>query len=148
MKRIKFTEDALFENEGYQKGTTYKKGSTHDFEDHFAERWLRRNVAIEVILRRPLSGSKAEAIPPSLPAPTAVDPDLLPLAEPDDQSAVAAADGAPAAEHASDLPALDRMNLTAMQAQAAAEGVTFAEGATKAVIRTAIEAARGASAQD
>lgn len=54
MKRIRFTADALYENEGYQKGTLYKKGSTHDFEDHFADRWLRRELAVEVNSRKPL----------------------------------------------------------------------------------------------
>ena len=54
MKRIRFTRDALYEVEGYQKGVTYKDGSVHDFEDHFADRWLRRDAAVEVNTREPM----------------------------------------------------------------------------------------------
>lgn len=48
MKRIRFTQDAIYETEGYQKGPRFEEGSVHDFEDDFANRWLRRNVAVEV----------------------------------------------------------------------------------------------------
>lgn len=54
MKRIRFTETVQFESEGRHKGPTYKEGSTHDFEDGFADRWLRREVAVEVNTRTPL----------------------------------------------------------------------------------------------
>lgn len=70
MKRIKFTRDALYENEGYQKGTTYSEGSTHDFEDHFADRWLRRGAAVEVNTREPLPADPpASKTEPADPAP-------------------------------------------------------------------------------
>ena len=54
MKRIKFTRTELYESEGRNKGPTYKEGSTHDFEDAFADRWIRRGAAVEVNTREPL----------------------------------------------------------------------------------------------
>lgn len=54
MKRIRFTETVIYETEGYQKGPTFKEGTTHDFEDGFADRWLRRNKAVEVNTREPM----------------------------------------------------------------------------------------------
>lgn len=54
MKRIKFTRTELYESEGRNQGPTYKEGSTHDFEDHLADRWLRRGAAVEVHTREPL----------------------------------------------------------------------------------------------
>lgn len=47
MKRITFTRTELYESEGRGKGPTFEAGSTHNFEDHFADRWLRRGVAVE-----------------------------------------------------------------------------------------------------
>lgn len=80
MKRIKFTRTELYESEGRNKGPTYKEGSTHDFEDDFADRWLRRGAAVEVNTREPLpadgekldpldhdhDGKKGGAIDPAL----------------------------------------------------------------------------------
>lgn len=45
--RITFTEDAVYETDGYNKGKKFKKGSTHDLRDDLAQRWLRRGVAVE-----------------------------------------------------------------------------------------------------
>jgi hypothetical protein len=46
--KIKFTENALYETDGYRKGHTFKAGEVHDFPDHFAQRWIRRGAAVEV----------------------------------------------------------------------------------------------------
>lgn len=48
--RIKFTEDALYETEGYNKGHTFKKGEVHDFTDRpdFAQRWISRGKAVAI----------------------------------------------------------------------------------------------------
>lgn len=46
--RIKFTKDAIYETEGYRKGPTYKAGETHDFSEDFAQRWIRRGVAVSL----------------------------------------------------------------------------------------------------
>lgn len=54
MKRIRFTSTERYESEGRNQGPLYKEGSTHDFEDDFADRWLRRGVAVEVNARTPL----------------------------------------------------------------------------------------------
>jgi hypothetical protein len=54
MKRVKFLRTELYESEGRNLGPTYKEGSTHDFEDHLADRWLRRGAAVEVKTREPL----------------------------------------------------------------------------------------------
>lgn len=48
MKRIQFTRTELYESGGRGKGPTFKEGSIHEFEDNFADRWLRRGVAIEL----------------------------------------------------------------------------------------------------
>lgn len=69
MKRIKFLRDVIYETEGYQKGPSYKEGSTHDFEDDFADRWLRRQAAVEVNTRAPMS-----ADPPSEPHVDGIEP--------------------------------------------------------------------------
>jgi hypothetical protein len=45
--RITFTEDSVYETEGYNKGKKFKAGSTHDLRDDLAQRWLRRGVAVE-----------------------------------------------------------------------------------------------------
>lgn len=76
-KRIRFVETVIYETEGYQKGPQYKEGSVHDFEDHFADRWLRRNKAVEVNTREPLAEDA-----PVEPIPAADPPVVEPVAEP------------------------------------------------------------------
>lgn len=65
MKRIKFTRTELYESEGRNKGPTFKEGSTHDFDDAFADRWLRRGVAVEVNTREPLPEDPPRADKPA-----------------------------------------------------------------------------------
>jgi hypothetical protein len=57
MKRIKFTRTEQFESEGRNQGPIYVEGSVHDFDDAFADRWLRRSAAVEVDKRTPLSAT-------------------------------------------------------------------------------------------
>lgn len=102
MKRIKFSRDVLYESEGRGKGPSYSEGSTHDFEDHFADRWLRRGAASEVNTREPLPADpEPEPEAPAAPTPVpeaAPDPltteDLAPpppAAEPEPEAAPKAA---------------------------------------------------------
>jgi hypothetical protein len=44
--RIKFVRRVQYENEGRGKGPVYDKDSVHDFSEAFAQRWLRRGVAV------------------------------------------------------------------------------------------------------
>jgi hypothetical protein len=46
--KVKFLEDAIYESEGPHKGPHYDKGSIHEFDEEFAQRWIRRGVAEEV----------------------------------------------------------------------------------------------------
>jgi len=57
MKRVRFLRDEIYESEGRKKGPVYKAGSVHDFEDDFADRWLRRNAAELVDRRTPVSAA-------------------------------------------------------------------------------------------
>lgn len=81
MKRIKFGRTELYESEGRNKGPTFTEGSTHDFEDHFADRWLRRGAAALVNTRERIAPDPSG---PNDPAPIhrlAPEPILVPLAE-------------------------------------------------------------------
>lgn len=44
--RITFTQTVQYETGGRNQGPIFEEGSTHDFSDDFARRWLRRNVAV------------------------------------------------------------------------------------------------------
>ena len=46
--RIKFLRRVQYESEGRGKGPIYEQGSEHEFDDTFAQRWLRRGVAVVV----------------------------------------------------------------------------------------------------
>lgn len=48
MKTIQFTRTERYESEGRNLGPLYEKDSVHNFEDAFADRWLRRFVAIDI----------------------------------------------------------------------------------------------------
>jgi hypothetical protein len=66
--RITFTEDSVYETEGYNKGKKFKAGSTHDLRDDLAQRWLRRGVAVEA-KGKGAPKPKAEAKPKPAPKP-------------------------------------------------------------------------------
>lgn len=59
--RLRFLRDVRYENEGRNKGPMYHKDTEHDFPDAFAQRWLRRGVA--VIVEPPATRAKAAAKP-------------------------------------------------------------------------------------
>lgn len=44
--RVIFTASVQYENEGRNKGPRFPAGDVFDFTEDFAQRWLRRNVAI------------------------------------------------------------------------------------------------------
>jgi hypothetical protein len=44
--RIRFTHDAIYETEGPGKGPRFAAGEVHDFTVNFANRWLRRGLAV------------------------------------------------------------------------------------------------------
>lgn len=46
--RVRFTRDALYENEGPNKGHEFKSGEVFDFKPDFANRWIRRDDAVEI----------------------------------------------------------------------------------------------------
>lgn len=128
MKRIKFLSTEIYESEGRNQGPKYRKGSVHNFEDHFAERWLRRGVAVETKAQLDEDGDGDE----------------------DDAATRAAGDNGP--------QPLKGLNKEALLAAATGEGVTEAidhlnnvvpvAAATKAQITAAIEAKRAAPAGD
>ncbi len=43
--RVRFLRDELYENEGRNQGHLFQEGEEYDFEEAFAQRWLRRNAA-------------------------------------------------------------------------------------------------------
>lgn len=45
MKTIRFLQTEQFESEGRNAGPVYIAGDVHEFEDDFADRWIRRGVA-------------------------------------------------------------------------------------------------------
>lgn len=54
MRTIEFTQDVQYESEGRKKGPKFKVGDRLECKDEFADRWLRRAVAIDVTgLERP-----------------------------------------------------------------------------------------------
>lgn len=67
--KIRFTKDTRYESEGRNKGPLYKAGDLHDFDEAFAERWLRRGVAEVVKPRTSHADAKPEA-EQSAPKPT------------------------------------------------------------------------------
>lgn len=48
MKWVEFKTTAQFESLGRRNGPTFEAGSRHHLEDDFADRWIRRGVAIVV----------------------------------------------------------------------------------------------------
>lgn len=44
-KKVKFLRTVQYENEGRGRGPIYEKDSVHEFDEPFAQRWLRRGVA-------------------------------------------------------------------------------------------------------
>lgn len=44
-RRVQFVRDALYEQGGPGKGHKFNSGEVHDFEDDFANRWVRRGDA-------------------------------------------------------------------------------------------------------
>ena len=59
--RIKFLRRVQYESEGRAKGPVFDKDSEHDFPDAFAQRWLRRGVAVVAPAGEPpKSPSKSE----------------------------------------------------------------------------------------
>ena len=45
MKTIRFLQTEQYESEGRNAGPVYIAGDVHEFEDDFADRWIRRGVA-------------------------------------------------------------------------------------------------------
>jgi hypothetical protein len=89
--KIRFTKDALYENEGRNKGTLYKAGEVHDFDQAFAERWLRRGVAEQVKPRTPAKDdAPAAPVTPDQKEPSA------PAKDAEASTAGKPADGKPA----------------------------------------------------
>lgn len=43
--KVRFLENTIFESVGRLTGTLFKAGSTHEFRDDFAQKWLKRRVA-------------------------------------------------------------------------------------------------------
>lgn len=46
MKWIEFKSTVQFESLGRNKGPVFEAGSRHELDDDFADRWIRRGVAI------------------------------------------------------------------------------------------------------
>ena len=46
MKWVEFKSTVQFESLGRNKGPVFEAGSRHQLEDDFADRWIRRGVAI------------------------------------------------------------------------------------------------------
>lgn len=46
--RVRFLREVQYECDGRNKGPVYKKDSEHNFDDAFAQRWLRRGAAVVV----------------------------------------------------------------------------------------------------
>lgn len=45
MVRVQFDRDEIYESEGRNKGPKYKKGGVYEFDEAFAQRWIRRGSA-------------------------------------------------------------------------------------------------------
>lgn len=67
--RVRFTQDTIFETEGFRKGPRFEAGSAHDFADDFAQKWINRGVA-ERVEDEPVRPRRAPP-PPAPPPPTA-----------------------------------------------------------------------------
>lgn len=92
MIRVRFTADAVYRQAAGD--VTYVAGSTHDFEDDHARRWLRRGMAVQIAVRPVIASLQTE---PTLP-PVPVDP--APVAETaiaEPETAIADPEPAPAA---------------------------------------------------
>lgn len=46
-KKITFTQQVQYENEGRKMGQVFKRGQVETLRDDLADRWLRRGVAVE-----------------------------------------------------------------------------------------------------
>lgn len=57
--KITFTKTVQLESEGRNKGPIFKAGSTHDFTEASALRWVRRGVA-ETHVPKPARGGSGE----------------------------------------------------------------------------------------
>lgn len=62
MKWVEFKSTVQFESLGRNKGPTFDAGSRHELESDFADRWIRRGVAVAV--EGPLVVNATEAPPP------------------------------------------------------------------------------------
>ena len=47
--KIQFTEAVVYETEGPRKGPSYSKDEVLECSEAFAQRWLRRGVAVEYV---------------------------------------------------------------------------------------------------
>lgn len=130
MKRIKFNRTELYESEGRNLGPTYHEGSVHEFEDAFADRWLRRGSADEVDKRTPLSENEPLDLTETAPKDRA-------LSQLDHDG-----DGAPGGSLPYSPPALSGKSKPELLKIAEDENVDIEDGATIPDIRTAIELAR------
>jgi hypothetical protein len=75
---VRFTQRAVYETEGFQRGAVYEPGEVHDFRPDIAERWLRRGLAVAT--ERPGRAPRAAAVP--TPAPVEPPPAEPPAADP------------------------------------------------------------------
>lgn len=60
--RVRFLKTVQHQSEGRNKGPIYNEGSEHEFPEPFAQKWLRRGVAVVV---EPSPAPVRKATPPS-----------------------------------------------------------------------------------
>jgi len=65
---VKFTKDVSYPQNDPKRSREYKAGETYDLDRDHAERWIRRNVAVEVVEEKKPAKAKAEALVPAPPA--------------------------------------------------------------------------------
>lgn len=73
--RVKFTRDEEFECEGRHQGHTFKEGEVYDFDEAFAQRWIRRG-SVDV-----LAGGAPSASERFTPVEVVVEVEVAPAVE-------------------------------------------------------------------